>query len=702
MKKTRYMALGAAALSLAAASCNDDYLELYPKTTMTEQNAFRTYDNYRAFAYNLYSMFVDSRIYTNFSGNSYYQGGQWASDFYAGIMTTREDSRNPYAYGGITSTTSSSNWDFSYVRTANIMLSHLDDGVLTPAEKAHWRAVAYFFRAFWYMELVAKYGDVPWVNTVLNDASPEAYGSRTPRAEVADSIVANLEWAAANLGDTSRDGDNALSANAIKAALSRFLLREGTWAKYHGQGERRAFLEKCMSVSRELMNAYPTLHKGSGNNKYPGAGYDEVMTSKSLRGVAGVIMHKQYLDPLLRHRWSDLIHVEAHRADAPQATVDLFLMKNGRPIGNTGSGFKGGKGKDLWDYYEDRDPRLHVNFCPPAQANANKTFTNPDNVTTFLKWTFWKAGDTLNYNRNNPVKIITEEEAKKFRKYIDYFGPNIRCDNGDNEDESIGVKRLPGHNWGGAMSHSSPNITSYCQTDNYMRCWTGYYFWKHFTMWESGRNGNFQQSDKPIFGIEEVMLNYAEAAAELGSFTQTDADLTINKLRERVGVEKMTVGSIDGNWDPDRDKGDAAWIASYDARTKYAVDPVLWEIRRERMVELMGQGFSFYDVKRWHKAPYFTNRQPCGAWITATNVPYGTGSYTGSFVDYEEIKRTGSAAQSKEVGSGWIATWPGPLQQGTGWDDTFYLEMVPQDQINLNPNLTQNPGYNETFGIKSN
>lgn len=695
------MALGAAALSMVAASCNDDYLELYPKTTMTEQNAFRTYDNCRAFAYNLYSMFIDSRIYTNFSGNSYYQGGQWASDFYAGIMTTRENPQNPYAYGGITTTTSSSNWDFSYVRTANILLSHLDDGELTAAEKAHWRAVAYFFRAFWYMELVAKYGDVPWINTVLNDASPEAYGARTPRAEVADSIVANLEWAAAHLGDTSRDGDNALSANAIKAALSRFLLREGTWAKYHGSDNRREFLEKCKTVSRELMNAYPTLHKGSGNNKYPGAGYDEVMTSKSLAGVAGVIMHKQYLDPLLRHRWSDLIHVEAHRADAPQATVDLFLMKNGRPIANTGSGFKGGKGKDLWDYYEDRDPRLHVNFCPPAQANANKPFTNPDNVTTFRKWTFWKAGDTLNYNpNNNPVKIITEEEAKKFRKYIDYFGPNIRCDNGDNEDESIGAKRLPGHNWGGTMSHSAPNITQFCQTDNYMRCWTGYYFWKHFTMWEMGNNGNFQQSDKPIFGIEEVMLNYAEAAAELGQFSQADADLTINKLRERVDVEKMTVASIDANWDPDRDKGDAAWIARYDARTKYAVGPVLWEIRRERMVELMGQGFSFYDVKRWHKAPYFANRQPCGAWITASNVPYGTGTYTGQFVDYEEIKRTGSsAARSNSAGSGWIATWPGPLQQGAGWEDTFYLEMVPQDQINLNPNLTQNPGYNEKFGL---
>ena len=42
---------------------------------------------------------------------------------------------------------------------------------------------------------------------------------------------------------------------------------------------------------------------------------------------------------------------------------------------------------------------------------------------------------------------------------------------------------------------------------------------------------------------------------------------------------------------------------NYDASTNYEVDPVLWEIRRERMVELFGQGFSFYDIRRWHKAP---------------------------------------------------------------------------------------------------
>lgn len=72
-------------------------------------------------------------------------------------------------------------------------------------------------------------------------------------------------------------------------------------------------------------------------------------------------------------------------------------------------------------------------------------------------------------------------------------------------------------------------------------------------------------------------------------FNQTVADLTINKLRDRVGVAHMKVAEINAGFDPKRDQ---------------TVDPVLWEIRRERMVELMGEGFGFYDVRRWKKAPW--------------------------------------------------------------------------------------------------
>lgn len=680
--------------SLAALTgCNDDFLEKYPTTTLTEQNAFQTYNNFKGYMYNCYGLFTNTIIWTNHN-NTYYGNTQWASDFYSGVMTCRNDnSLNPYAWQNITPTTRSDNWSFGPVRTVNIMLSHLDENnELTDAERRHWRSVGYFFHAWWYMELVNKYGDVPWINTVLSDTDEAAYGPRTPRKEVADSIISRLEYAIANIGDCSKDGDNPVTADACRAALSRFLLREGTWAKYHGLDEPSAdYLRKCMSVSRELMDKYPSLYYGKGTNKYPGAGYDEVMTTENLTGVPGIIMFKEYGE-LLKHRFSDLIHVEAHRADAPQHTVDMFLMANGKPIANASSGFEGGRGKDLYDYFAARDPRLLINFCPPAQARI-ANFAAPDNETTFKKWTYWQPGEKL----NNGAFTVDEEYAAKFRRYIDYFGPNVYCDNGTG-DESLGSKRLPGHNWGGSMVHSSPNLNT-SQTDNYMRSLTGYYFWKHFTMWEVGSNGSFQTSDKPIFTIEEVLLNYAEAAWELGQFGQGVADETINKLRDRAGVGRMVVAEIGPDFDPDRDKGTSPWTQGYDAKTNYEVDPVLWEIRRERMVELMGQGFAFYDIRRWHKAPYYVNRQPCGAWVDGSSFPYGNGRYSGEYVDYDKIKSAGYAmSEGKTPGKGWMFTYPSPLSAGKGWLDTYYLWMVPTYEITMNPQLTQNPGYEALFG----
>ena len=678
----------AAASVLLLSSCNDDFLEKYPTGTLVESNAFNSYDNFKAYMYQCYALFTDARIMTNYSGNMYHRNGQYLSDHYSGIMSDRDLWENPYAMQTVQTVNSSNAWDFKPIRTVNIMLSHLDDGYLTETEAKHWRSVAYFFHSWWYMELVARYGDIPYITEVLNDESEEAYGPRTPRKEVVENIISRLEYAIENIGDCSRDGDNAVNADACRAALSRFLLREGTFAKYHGLDEPyEEYLKKCVAVSEELMASYPSLYMGNGNDSYPAAGWDNEETSESLKGAAGIIMYKEYIEGVLTHRFSDYVHVAAHTTDAPQATIDLFLMQNGRPIGNSASGYKGGEGKDLWDVFENRDPRLPIAFQPPVQARIGK-FSEPDYVTTFPQWTFWKVGESLN---NNGHYTITEADSIKFRRYIDYFGPNTKCYDGGG-DVSLGSKRVPGHNHTNSMQHSAPNISKYSQKDNYMRCLTGYYFWKSYTSWEKGLNQVNQTSDKPIFTISEVLLNYAEASYELGRFDQQAADRSINLLRRRSGVADMTVSEIGEDWDPARDKGTAAWTRNYDKKTNYEVAPVLWEIRRERLIELIGRGFSFYDVRRWHKAPYYINRQQCGAWVKAEGIPYGTGAYTGQFVDYNQILENGLALPDKS-GSGWIYTYPSPLASGKGWLDKYYLDQVPLDQIKLNPNLSQNEGY---------
>lgn len=121
----------------------------------------------------------------------------------------------------------------------------------------------------------------------------------------------------------------------------------------------------------------------------------------------------------------------------------------------------------------------------------------------------------------------------------------------------------------------------------------GFWMWKYYNTHTNCANATgVNTTDAPLFRLGEILLNYAEAKWELTEFNQDIADLTINKLRDRVHVAHMEVAQINEAFDPARDAD---------------IDPVLWEIRRERRVELMGEGFRFDDLRRWKKDIMLTN-----------------------------------------------------------------------------------------------
>ena len=149
-----------------------------------DKDSFGKQDVYKrqTYAWGLYGVFTNTNILRIPGTNGAYASAtSYTSDIYAGYLMRRQGDGNPYAFQNVSSSSSGNGWAFSFVYRVNVMLANIDNSGMTDADKAHWRSVGYFFRAYYYSELIARFGDVPWVDRVLGDSDKEiAYGPRTP------------------------------------------------------------------------------------------------------------------------------------------------------------------------------------------------------------------------------------------------------------------------------------------------------------------------------------------------------------------------------------------------------------------------------------------------------------------------------------------------------------------------------------------
>src|SRR5690606_3076166 len=109
--------------------------------------------------------------------------------------------------------------------------------------------------------------------------------------------------------------------------------------------------------------------------------------------------------------------------------------------------------------------------------------------------------------------------------------------------------------------------------------------------------------DAPIFTLSEIYLNYAEASAELGSISNADLDISINKVRERAGIAPLTTDGtnamVNGVQIDDPQRTSAL------EQITGTVNPIIWEIRRERRIEFMSwTNLRQHDILRWKKGDY--------------------------------------------------------------------------------------------------
>jgi hypothetical protein len=166
----------------------------------------------------------------------------------------------------------------------------------------------------------------------------------------------------------------------------------------------------------------------------------------------------------------------------------------------------------------------------------------------------------------------------------------------------------------------------------------------------------------PLFWLSVIYLDYAEACAELGTVTQEDLDKSINKVKERAGLQHaLTVA-----------------VGYHDTANNMGVSDLIWEIRRERRCELMfDNNFRYWDLVRWHQLDKLDSS-------AYPNILLGANIVNDTWTALSDVPRIGNYID-------------GSKGKTRSYDKKYYFYPIPSGQISLyeaaGKTLTQNPGW---------
>lgn len=245
MKKNKIFNLIITAAAVAGLVGCD--LDMLPETTLTDSDFWKNEEQLRG---------ACNRFYQQMNGSNDLGDG-FKHDYRSDELKNNE-SANSTSDGSWTIPTTSGSWTDAYWRIfiANNILEKAGRSNLAEETLNRYLAEARFFRAYYYFELVKKYGDVPYVTKAFNSTQdPLLYSARTPREEVIQYCYEDLDFASKWLPDVDKvDTWGHVSSEAALAMIVRVGLFEGTFGKYHSlSSDYRAHLKRSIDAAETLI-----------------------------------------------------------------------------------------------------------------------------------------------------------------------------------------------------------------------------------------------------------------------------------------------------------------------------------------------------------------------------------------------------------------------------------------------------------------
>ena len=317
--------LCAIALATTALVGCDDFIDdnRYP---LDQQTSNHTYWNNASNVTNQCNTFYNQYIGYGNSGSLGWFYAKTLSDDQAGNSFTN--------WTNVNVPSSSSNWSapFIEIRRANYIITNVANSTLSENDKNNFMAIARLNRAWQYYQLVRMYGDVQWIETVVDPANPEeTYGSRDDRDMVMDKVLEDLNFACQYMQKGSKTSWSKDMANAMKADIC---LWEGTFCKYRTADENgkaadatraEKFLKECVTACENVMNAGYTLSDD----------YQAIYNSVSLSDNPEIIFFKEYKKDLFYHSLISYTCSSTQISGMTKDAFDAYLFKDGKPLALT-------------------------------------------------------------------------------------------------------------------------------------------------------------------------------------------------------------------------------------------------------------------------------------------------------------------------------------------------------------------------------
>lgn len=505
-----------------------------------------------------------------------------------------------YLMPGSLTPTTTSGWSWSGLRNINYFIENTEKSDVPGKE--HYLGIARFFRAYFYLDKVQRYGDVPIVtNTIEVADSATLFDNRDDRFEVMDFVLKDLDYAIENIADKNEPTRTKITKDVALAYKTRVCLYEASFRKYHTE---------------------------YGKQSTAGRWYEEVVkAANQLTGYSLYTGEQAYRDLFLK--------------TAPEASEVILAVRMDEGL----------------QIYNSRNRRT-----------ISPTFGNRPSINRAL----------INMYLNADGTRFTDDPGYRETPFTE----EIR----DRDPRLSQTIRMPEYT-------RTRNGVAEAAPPNFSESFTGYQIIKGMydeiiPYDDESRNLNAHI----ILRYAEVLLNKAEALAELGRMTNAEWTATIGAIRARAGITGSTLTQIPTAADP--------YLLEY-YRGRFT-DPVLLEVIRERAVEMILEGLRPEDLRRWKLGELFAETPMSGVYVPSLGEYDLDGDGTPDVLFYQGDAPASSAptkieVSSQEVGKRYLSNgtsgeliWnPGPRE----WADKKYLYPIPHQDLIDNPNLKQNPGW---------